>query len=118
MKAKALRKLFKQIRDERRAAPAVRVGYYFKTPQTESTRKIQEEVGTIADYGTTGLNMKSDIQKLAICIGANACEMLNMDLELSRRIRRLQFWQRIQWFLIWFLIGAVGMIIYLSHTEI
>ena len=115
MKAKALRKLLKQIRDERRAVPAVRVGYYFKTPQTESTRKIQEEVGTIADYGTTGLNMKSDIQKLAICIGANACEMLNMDLELSRRIRRLQFWQRIQWFLIWFLIGAVGMIIYLSH---
>lgn len=115
MNTKALRKLFKQIRDERRAASAVRVGYYCEIPPRESTQKINEEVGEIADYGTTCLDMKSDIQKLAICIGANSCEMLNMDLVLSRYIRRLQFWQRIQWVLIWMLIGAVGMMLYLSH---
>lgn len=115
MVTKLLRKYYNQIREERRAAPAIRIGYYFKTQQSKPTNKIHEEVGIIADHGTTALNMKSDIHKLAICIGANACEVFNMDIELSRRIRHLQFWQRIQWLLISMLIGAVGMIIYLSH---
>ena len=115
MVTKLLRKYYNQIREERRAAPAIRVGYYSKTLQSRPNNKIHEEVGMIADYGTTGLNMKSDIKKIAECVGVNSCEMLNMDLVLSRYIRRLLFWQRIQWLLIWMLIGAVGMIIYLSH---
>jgi len=112
-KAEIIKKMFEQIRDERRFAPAIRVGYYFKTLTSESTSKIQKEVGMIADYGTTGLNLKSDIKKLAECIGANSCEMLNMDMVLSRHIRRLRFWQRVQWFLIWFLLGATGMLLFL-----
>lgn len=106
-------KKFEQIRKERRYAPAIRVGYFFMTPQSESASKIQEEVDIIADYGTNGLNMKSDIKKLAECIGANATEMLNMDMVLSRHIRRLRFWQRIQWIMIWFLLGATGMLLFL-----
>ena len=107
----AIKKEFEQIREERRFAPAIRVGYYFKTPSSESASKIQEEVGMIADYGTTGLNIKSDVKKLAECICANSCEMLNMDMVLSRHIRRLRFWQRVQWFLICFLLGAAGMLL-------
>lgn len=115
MNTGALRKIFGQTRDERRTSPAIRVGYYFNTPQSNPDGKIQEEVGMIATRGTTGLNMKNDIKKLAECIGANACEMLNMDIELSRRIRRLLFWQRVQWFLLFIAVGAIATIIALSH---
>lgn len=52
--------------------------------------KIQEEVEIISRRGTDGLNLKKDIQKLAICIGSNAKEMHNIELEQKRHIDELE----------------------------
>lgn len=52
--------------------------------------KIQEEVEIISRRGTDGLNLKKDIQKLAICIGSNAKEMHNIEQEQKLHIEELE----------------------------